>query len=113
MDDGRPSAADAGRAASSQFREWFWSVLAVNFLLILTQDVFGVDGTAWTVLRVAVVVVLIILLCGWVYAGLREASSSQGGWRPLATGWAPPLLMAAAVVGVIGVGGLLVRDLLP
>jgi hypothetical protein len=85
MDDGRAAAAHIGRTASSQFREWFWSVLAVNFLLILTQDVFGVDGTAWTVLRVAVLVVLTILLCGWVYAGCaRRAPPKAAGdrWLP-------------------------------
>jgi hypothetical protein len=99
------------RFSAASLKEWFWTVFGLNFLLVVAQDIFGADGPVWIGVRLTVLAVLTALLLAWLYAWLRDASASEGGWRWMAVGWAPPLLLAVAIVGVLVLAGLLVDDI--
>jgi hypothetical protein len=99
------------RFSAATIKEWFWTALALNFLLVLAQDISGVDGTAWTAVRVIVLAVLATLLFGWVYSWAGEAKASERGWPRMAAGWTSSVLMAGAVVGVAVLVGLVIDDI--
>lgn len=112
---GRASPAAEGERTTSRLpaaraKEWFLTAFGLSVLLKIAQDVFDLDGTAWIVIRVAIVAGVTALLFAWIFTWLGELRRS-GGWRGIVADWASSTLLAVAVVGVIVLAGLLIDDI--
>jgi hypothetical protein len=81
---------------AARAREWCLATIGLNALFVLAEELLSLEGTAWVVVRAAVVAAFTVALVAWIVSAHRERQ--HGGATSLV---GPVLLATVAVAGLL------------